>query len=292
MVRKVRKALIPAAGLGTRFLPATKSVPKELLPLVDKPLLLHIAEEICDAGIEQIVMITGRGKGAIEDFFDISYELEDKLRLQSKIHWIDSVEQLRKKMEFVFIRQQEPLGLGHAILKGRSVIGDEPFAVLLGDEITVGKPNVTESLIQAFDQTQTSTVAVMEVPPEDVCKYGIIDLETIGPGHFRVRDVVEKPAVGEAPSRYALPGRYVFHSVLFDYLKETRPSKNGEIQLTDAMAMLAKNEGLEARTFQAKRYDAGDKLGFVQATIELGLEHPEIGEGLRKYLLKLLPTLK
>ncbi|MEQ1877086.1 MAG: UTP--glucose-1-phosphate uridylyltransferase GalU, partial [Bdellovibrionia bacterium] len=278
----IRKALIPAAGLGTRFLPATKTIPKEMLPIVDRPSLLYVVEECVDAGIEDIVIVAGRGKTAIEDFFDRSYELEDTLEKTGKTELLATIKKIRDLVNIVSIRQKFPMGLGHAVHAGKPVIGDEPFAVLLGDEIMVGKPNVTEQLSKSYEQSGMSSVAVMEVPQKDVVKYGIVKVGAQREGGiFQIKDVVEKPTVENAPSRYALPGRYVFNPKIFSYLEKTKPGKNGEIQLTDAMTELARNEGLLGVTFSARRYDTGDKLGFFQANVEMALEHPEIGADAR-----------
>ena len=287
MSRKIKKALIPAAGLGTRFLPATKNIPKEMLPIVDKPALLYNIEEAVRAGIEDNVIVAGRGKSAIEDFFDRSYELEDILSKSGKSDLLRTITYVREMANVISIRQKEALGLGHAVLTGRPVIGEEPFAVLLGDEIMLGDPGVTSDLATTFEKTDISAVAIMEVEESEVSKYGIVKLENSKNYPVKVFDVIEKPSKSEAPSRFMLPGRYVFSPKIFDYLAETKPSKNGEIQLTDAMKVLAKREGLLAQTFTDRRFDTGDKFGFVQANIELALEHSEIGSRLRKYLKEL-----
>lgn len=286
-MKKVKKAIIPAAGLGTRFLPATKTVPKELFPLVDRPLILHIIEEAVQAGIEDIVLIAGRGKGAIEDFFDRTYELEDTLVKSGKTDLLEKIIHIKNMANLISIRQKEALGLGHAVLCGAPVVGSEPFAVLLGDEIMIGKPGTTAELCQHYTTTGHSTVAIMEVPETEVSKYGIVKVSTSDGGRYKIENVIEKPSQKEAPSRWALPGRYVFEAKLFEYLKNTKPGKNGEIQLTDGMNGLAKDGRLDGATFKAKRYDAGDKFGFLQANIELGLEHPETREKLKAYLKEL-----
>jgi UTP--glucose-1-phosphate uridylyltransferase len=293
-MKKVRRAVIPAAGLGTRFLPATKTVPKELLPIVDRPTLLYVVEEAALAGIEDIILISGRNKTAIEDFFDVSYELEDKLTRDGKAEWVDSLERIRRLANIISIRQQRPLGLGHAISCARSVVGSEPFAVLLGDEImvqeSISQPTVTAQLARLFQDSGLSSVAVMEVPESDVSKYGIVEGTPHSPGVVRATRLIEKPAPGQTKSRLALPGRYVFDSRVFSYISESKPGKNGEIQLTDAMAQLAANEGLLATRFQARRYDAGDKLGYLVANIEEALRRPELGRELREYLVGRLKT--
>ncbi len=293
-MKKIRKAIIPAAGLGTRFLPATKSVPKEMLPIVDRPIILFIVEEAVRAGIEDIILVSGRQKGAIEDFFDVSYELEDKLERDGKHEWLEMVRRIRSMANVISIRQKQPLGLGHAVLCGRPIVGDEPFAVLLGDEIMISKPDQespTEVLTKHFFSTGLSTVAVMEVPEAETHKYGIIEGVRREDGTFKVKNVIEKPQKGQTTSRWALPGRYVFSAEVFKHLEKTEPGKNGEIQLTDAMTQLANGPGLLASGFTSRRYDAGDKLGFLQANIEIALDHPELGRDLRQYLKSLAQRL-
>ncbi len=283
---KLKKAIIPAAGLGTRFLPATKTVPKELLPIVDKPILLYVVEEAIQAGIEDIIIIAGRNKNAIEDFFDRTYELEDTLAKTGKTDLLKIVKDIQEMVQVISIRQKEAKGLGHAVYMGRPAVGDQPFAVLLGDEIMISddNPSVTAQLAQGYEATGCSTVAVMEVPQDDVKKYGIVEVENQTDENMKVVSVIEKPQPEKAPSRLALPGRYIFNSSLFGYLENQKPGKNGEIQLTDAMTAEAKEAGLYARRFVARRYDAGDKLGYLQANIEMGLEHPQVGAALRQYL--------
>ncbi len=294
---KVRKAVIPAAGLGTRFLPATKTVPKEMLPIVDRPILLYVVEEAVRAGIEDIVLVAGRGKTAIEDFFDVSYELEDKLERDGKHEWLASLKRIRSMANVISIRQKQPLGLGHAVGAAAPVVGDEPFAVLLGDEIMISRPDqktVTEQLVNRYQSTGISTVAVMEVPLEETSKYGIVEGDVAKEGGHsivRVKNVIEKPASGQTTSRFALPGRYVFDAQIFEHIRNTKPGKLGEIQLTDAMIAVAKSKGLFATTFEARRFDAGDKLGYLMATIEMGLEHPELSSSLRTYIKGLAARL-
>lgn len=285
----LKKAVIPAAGLGTRFLPATKTVPKELLPIVDKPILLYVVEEAIKAGLEDIVIIAGRNKTAIEDFFDRSYELEDTLYKAGKTELLKMVKEIQEMVQIISIRQKEAKGLGHAVYTAKPVVGDQPFAVLLGDEIMIAgdQPNVTAQLKSGYQETGCSTVAVMEVPESDVVKYGIVAVDDPKQNFMKVSDVIEKPAIGEAPSRLALPGRYVFNSSLFAFLEHQAPGKNGEIQLTDAMTSEAQGPGLYATRFTAQRYDAGDKLGYLQANIELGLKHPQIAQELKNYLSNL-----
>lgn len=291
---KIRKAIIPAAGLGTRFFPATKTVPKEMLPLVDRPIILYVIEEAVQAGIEDIILIQGRGKTAIEDFFDISFELEEKLVKDGKQDLLNEINHIRNNTNIISIRQKEALGLGHAIKCAKSVIGDESFAILLGDEITLAKDkahNVTHHLIKSCEQTGTSGVWVLPVAPEDTHKYGIVDFGAVGTQTnqslskgVKVSGVVEKPQSKNAPSNWALPGRYVFRPEIMRYLSEIKPGVGGEFQLSDAMNMLAKHSQLMAYSFDARRFDAGDKLGFLLANIEIALERPELREGLLSYI--------
>lgn len=292
---KIKKAIIPAAGLGTRFLPATKTVPKEMLTIVDAPIILYVVEEAIAAGIEDIVLVAGRGKHAIEDFFDTSYELEDKLVRDGKEHLISRVTKIRDRANIISIRQKQALGLGHAVLCGLPIVGKEPFAVLLGDEITMGfhgEPNVTAQLVRSFEETGTSAISIMNVPDSDVSKYGIAEVEEKSPGFYKVTSLVEKPKATETKSRWALPGRYAFDNRIMDILQNAKPSLNGEIQLTDSMRALCQQAGLNAMTFTAHRFDAGDKLGYLQANIELGLQNPELGDELKKYILQLAGKLK
>lgn len=292
---KIKKAIIPAAGLGTRFLPATKTVPKEMLTIVDAPIILYVVEEAVQAGIEDIVLIAGRGKHAIEDFFDTSYELEDKLAKDGKEELLQRVTAIREKANIISIRQKHALGLGHAVLCGLPIIGKEPFAVLLGDEITMGTnnaDNVTAQLVHSFRDTKTSTISVMKVEDQDVSKYGIAEVEETNKGYFKVTSLIEKPKPLETKSRWALPGRYVFDNSIMDILHSAPPTLHGEIQLTDSMKELCHSKGLNAMTFTAHRYDAGDKLGYLQANIELALKNPELGDGMKSYILQLAQKLK
>lgn len=287
---QVKKAIIPAAGLGTRFFPATKTIPKEMLPIVDKPIILYVIEEAMQAGIEDIIIVAGRGKHSIEDFFDISYEVESKLVNEGKEDLLRSINQIRENVNIISIRQKSALGLGHAVYCAKPIVGDEPFAVLLGDEITISKnenENVTQFLANKSTETGASSVWVLPIEPSETYKYGIVDLGTgnknltAGP---RVLGVVEKPLAEVAPSNWALPGRYIFNAEIFDLLKNTKAGKNGEIQLSDAMNDLAQKSTLNAYSFSTRRYDAGDKLGFLIANIELALEREELGVELLGYL--------
>lgn len=290
---QIKKAVIPAAGLGTRFFPATKTIPKEMLPIVDKPTILYVIEEAMQAGIEDIVLVQGRGKTAIEDFFDVSFELEQKLIKDGKADWVEKINRIRNNVNIISIRQKSALGLGHAISCAQPIVGNEPFAVLLGDEITVteqSETNVTHFLSQKFIESQESSVWVLPVNKSEVSKYGIIDLGPNGAQTElkgdKILGVIEKPNQDKAPSTWALPGRYIFSPDIFNYLKETKAGVNGEIQLSDAMNLLAKNQGLKAYSFKARRYDAGDKLGYLIANIELALDHPDVAQDLKNYLIE------
>ncbi len=291
---QVTKAIIPAAGLGTRFLPATKSIPKEMLTLVDSPIIFYVVEEAVLAGISDIVLIQGRGKAAIEDFFDVSYELEDKLAQRGELAVLDRLNRIKNMANIISIRQKQPLGLGHAVLCGKPIVGDEPFAVLLGDEVMVQKatePSVTKLLVDNFCRTGLSSVAVMPVADEDVSKYGIANVEPMDSGvtnEFHIRSLIEKPKPTETQSRWALPGRYVFDTQIFEFLEKTKPGKNGEIQLTDAMAQMLLKCGMRAVAIESRRFDAGDPLGFIKANIEMALLHPELGSEVKAYLREIV----
>lgn len=290
-MKKITKAVIPAAGLGTRFFPATKTIPKEMLPIVDKPTILYVIEEAVQAGIEDIILIQGRGKTAIEDFFDISYELEDKLIKDGKGHLIDQINKIRNSVNIISIRQKSALGLGHAVRCAESVTGNDPFAVLLGDEITLSEApenNVTKFLLNKSEQTNASSVWVLPIEKSQTDKYGIVDLKDQDASDLRsgkkVFGVIEKPSAAKAPSLWALPGRYVFTSEIMKQLKEISPGVNGEYQLSDAMNRLAANGELNAYSFKARRFDAGDKLGFLLANIEVALEREDLRPGLLEYI--------
>lgn len=286
--RRVRKAVLPAAGLGTRFLPATKAQPKEMLPVVDKPLIQYSVEECVDSGIENIIIVTGRGKNAIEDHFDAAPELVSFLESKGKHGQAEMVRQIGNLVRFSYTRQKEPLGLGHAVLEARDMVGDEPFAVLLGDVIMTGQPPATRQLIDVYESTGEGAIAVAPVAQEQVSLYGIVDtdppIERDGRQIYRIRDLVEKPSPEDAPSTLSVVGRYVLPGEIFDYLERTEPGRGGEIQLTDALRQLAKERGLWAVVCEGKSYDAGDKLGFLQATVEIALENPEFGEAFRNWL--------
>ena len=286
---RVRKAVLPVAGLGTRFLPATKAIPKEMLTVVDKPLIQYAVEECMAAGIESLIFVTGRRKSAIEDHFDFAPELESFLRERGKAEQAEMVRNISGDMHFSYTRQNEALGLGHAVLTARELVGDEPFAVLLGDVIMESKIPATKSLVEIFEQTGKGAITVQEVPREQISFYGVVDPEPgnnakWGESLLRVKDLVEKPKPEEAPSNLGVSGRYVLPAEIFEYLEHTKPGAGGEIQLTDALRSLAKKEGLWAHVHDGTTHDAGDKMGFLKATVELGLQHKKLGAEFRKYL--------
>ncbi|RFU63972.1 UTP--glucose-1-phosphate uridylyltransferase GalU [Peribacillus glennii] len=284
---KVRKAIIPAAGLGTRFLPATKAQPKEMLPIVDKPTLQYIIEEAVESGIEEILIITGRNKKSIEDHFDKSIELEIELQAKGKLDLLEQVRQISEMVNIHYIRQKEPKGLGHAIYCAKSFIGMEPFAVLLGDDIVYAEKPCMGQMIEKYEEYKTTIIGVQEVAKEDVNKYGIIEAKHVEDRIYKVKGLVEKPAINDAPSRIAVLGRYIISPSIFEILENTKPGKGGEIQLTDALKELAKREAMYAYHFDGKRYDVGDKQGFLQATVEFALRRPDIRTQFLEYLVKI-----
>lgn len=280
---RVRKAVIPAAGLGTRFLPATKAQPKEMLPLVDKPIIQYVVEEAVASGIEDIIIVTSRGKRAIEDHFDRNLELE--LMLEGRHgELLAAVRRLSDMADIHFIRQKQPMGLGHAVYQARRHVGNEPFAVLLGDEVFIGATPCLKQLIDTYEETGGSVIAVRPVPLEEVSRYGVIAPEPAGERLHRAVDLVEKPSVTKAPSNLAIVGRYVLDPAIFEILSDLPPGRNGEIQLTDGLRELNRFSQVYAYEPAVKRYDVGEKLGFIQATIELALERNELADGLRVYL--------
>ncbi|WP_129598985.1 UTP--glucose-1-phosphate uridylyltransferase GalU [Anaerophilus nitritogenes] len=285
---KVRKAIIPAAGLGTRFLPATKAQPKEMLPIVDKPTLQYIIEEAVDSGIEEILIITGRNKSSIENHFDKSVELELELEIKGKKDLLTQVREISNMVNIHYIRQKEPKGLGHAIYCAKSFIGDEPFAVLLGDDIVDARKPCLKQMIEAYDEYKTSILGVQEVAVEDVCKYGIVEGKQIGSRVYKVQGLVEKPAVEEAPSNVAILGRYIINPAIFEILEHIKPGAGGEIQLTDGLKELAQREAMYAYKFEGRRYDVGDKQGFLEATVEIALKREDLREEFLKYLVKVV----
>jgi UTP--glucose-1-phosphate uridylyltransferase len=282
--KKVRKAIFPAAGLGTRFLPATKASPKEMLPLVDKPMIQYVVEEAVASGIEHIIMITGRGKRAIEDHFDKNVELEFYLEAKGKTRTLEKIEEISNLVNFVYVRQKEPLGLGHAILCARELIGDEPFAVLLGDDIIDSETPGLKQLLQVYDQYHSSVLALQEVPKDQIHLYGVIQGEKVKDGTYRVHQMVEKPPADQAPSNLAIIGRYILTPKIFEFLEKQEQGVGGEIQLTNALQRLAEVESVYGYTLQGKRYDAGSKIGFLEATVELGLKDPDLGPPFKAYL--------
>ena len=288
--RKVRKAIIPAAGLGTRFLPATKAQPKEMLPIVDKPAIQYIIEEAIASGIEDILIITGRNKRAIEDHFDRNIELELLLRSQGKYELLGLVEELAH-VTIHYIRQKEAKGLGHAVLCAKQFVGNEPFAVLLGDDIIDSSTPCLKQLIDVYEDCQASVLGVQQVPKAKVSSYGIVQPEPYKENIWRAVDLVEKPSVAEAPSRLAVLGRYIIEPEIFDLLEATPPGRGGEIQLTDALRSLAVEQPVYAYQFEGRRYDVGDKQGYLEATVEFALKRPDLREPFTRYLLDILGKL-
>ncbi|MBH9967901.1 UTP--glucose-1-phosphate uridylyltransferase GalU [[Bacillus] enclensis] len=290
-MQKVRKAIIPAAGLGTRFLPATKAQPKEMLPIVDKPTIQYIIEEAVASGIEDIIIVTGRGKRAIEDHFDKSYELEETLAKKGKYDVLEEVQGISKLANIHYIRQKEPLGLGHAISCASRFIGDEPFAVLLGDDIVHSpeKPCLKQ-LVDVYERYNSSVIGVQEVPEQDVSKYGVISINqnVIEDGVYHINDLVEKPKMEEAPSKYAIMGRYVLRPEIFEILENQQPGAGGEIQLTDAIKTLNQLQMVVGYEFEGERHDVGDKFGFVRATVEFALERSDLKPQVLEYLQEVL----
>lgn len=285
----MRKAVLPVAGLGTRFLPATKAQPKEMLPVVDKPLIQYAVEECIASGIENIIFVTGRRKNAIEDHFDSAPELERFLIEKGKMDQAEMVRRISGGLHFSYTRQSEALGLGHAVLAARELVGDEPFAVLLGDVIMDGPVAATRSLLEVYEATGLGAIAVEEVPRERVHLYGIVDAvpakdSKLNGRLLRIKDLVEKPTADKAPSNLGVTGRYVLPPVIFDYLAKVKPGAGGEIQLTDGLRALAKKEGLLACVYHGKTHDAGDKLGFLIANVEMALKDPDLGKDFRAYL--------
>jgi UTP--glucose-1-phosphate uridylyltransferase len=287
---KIRRAIFPAAGLGTRFLPATKAQPKEMLPLVDKPIIQYAVEEAIASGLENLVIVTGRGKNAIEDHFDVSYELEKILEERGKSGLLSLVRAVSEMVHIAYIRQKEALGLGHAVLMTRDLMNDEAFAVLLGDDVIVADVPCIRQMVDIYDKHETSVVAVMEVPEEETSRYGIIKGRALPEGDgrlFEVMDMIEKPSRKEAPSNMAIIGRYILTPQIFQALDETGKGSGGEIQLTDGLRRLLSRQKILAYRFQGKRHDAGDKLGFLQATVEFALRNEELGPAFRSYLKSL-----
>ena len=289
MPAKVRKAVFPAAGLGTRFLPATKAQPKEMLPIVDKPIIQYGVEEALHSGIQNIIIVTGRGKSAIEDHFDVSFELENLLESRCKKDLLAIVRGISDMINVSYIRQREALGLGHAVLRALELVGEEPFAVVLADDLIQAETPALRQLLDVYEFFHAPVIAVMEVPHENISAYGAIDGEPVGHNGsrdrvFRVRNLVEKPKASEAPSNLAIIGRYVLTPEIFDSLQSIDPGSGGEIQLTDALRHLLRSRPIYAYRFEGTRYDAGDKLGFLKATVEFALQRLDLGGPFREYL--------
>jgi UTP--glucose-1-phosphate uridylyltransferase len=284
---KVCKAVFPAAGLGTRFLPATKALPKEMLPLVDKPIIQYGVEEALAAGCNQIIMITGRGKQALEDYFDVSYELERILEEKKKFDLLKIVRQISDMIHVAYVRQKEALGLGHAVLTARELVGNEPFAVLLADDVIDAEVPVLKQMMRVFEQTQCSVIATQKVEGAAISAYGVLDAKPVE-GHggrlYEIRNMVEKPRFEEAPSNLAIIGRYILTPAIFDVLSQTEVGTGGELQLTDGLRLLLKREKMYAYVYEGKRHDAGDKLGFLKATIEFALKREDLGGPLKEYM--------
>lgn len=285
---KVKKAIIPAAGLGTRFLPATKAMPKEMLPIVDKPTIQYIVEEAVMSGIEDIIIVTGKGKRAIEDHFDNSFELEQNLLEKGKIDLLNEVQKSSNLVDIHYIRQKEPKGLGHAIWCARKFIGDEPFAVLLGDDITQSEKPCLKQMLEQFERYHASMLGVQHVPHEEVYRYGIVNGTQMDERFYKVNDVVEKPDPAEAPSNLAIMGRYILTPKIFDMLRDQKPGAGGEIQLTDAIASLNQVEAVFAYNFEGVRYDVGERLGFIQTTLELAMQREDLKTDLVEILKRIL----
>jgi UTP--glucose-1-phosphate uridylyltransferase len=289
---RVRKAVFPAAGLGTRFLPATKAQPKEMLPLVDKPVIQYGVEEALAAGCDQIIIVTGRGKSAIEDHFDVSYELEKMLEERGKTDLLAVVRQISDMIHVAYVRQKEALGLGHAVLMARELVGNEPFAVLLADDVIDGAKPCLGQLMEVFQETQSSVIATQEINGPAIASYGVLNAQRVegkfGGRLYNVTDMVEKPKPAEAPSNLGIIGRYILTPTVFETLENTTRGAGGEIQLTDGLRGLLKaGEKIYGYTFEGKRHDAGDKLGFLKATVELALKRPDMGREFAEYLKKL-----
>jgi UTP--glucose-1-phosphate uridylyltransferase len=286
MAQKVRKAVFPAAGLGTRFLPATKAQPKEMLPIVDKPIIQYGVEEAMAAGCDQIIIVTGRGKTAIEDHFDVSYELEKMLEERRKTDLLTIVRQISDMIHIAYVRQKEALGLGHAVLMAKELVNNEPFAVLLADDVIDGQVPCLRQMIEMFEQTQSSILAIQQIDGPAISHYGVLDASPVDGNSrlYQVRNMVEKPRAEEAPSNLAIVGRYILTPAIFEMLDHTPLGAGGELQLTDAIRLLLQKEKVYGYRFEGKRHDAGDKLGFLKATVEFALKRPELRDEFRAYL--------
>jgi len=284
MAKQVRKGVFPAAGLGTRFLPATKAQPKEMLPLVDKPTIQYVVEEAVASGLEELVLVTGRNKRAIEDHFDAAFELEYYLQDRGKTEELAQIKTISELASVSYVRQKEPLGLGHAILCARPLVGDEPFGVFLGDDIIVAETPCMRQLLDVYARHDGPVVAVMRIPGEEIGRYGVIEAKALGGNVYEVLDLVEKPAPKDAPSDLAIIGRYVLTPDLFPILAETPADSRGEIQLTNGLRTLRQRRPIYAVEFEGRRYDTGDKLGFLKATVDFALARPDLGDEFRAYL--------
>ncbi len=289
-MKKIRKTVLPAAGLGTRFLPATKASPKEMLPLVDKPLIQYAVEESMRAGLQEFIVITGKDKRAIEDHFDSAFVLEDRLRSSGKDKMLAEINRLNH-LQFAYIRQRQALGLGHAIFCARPFVGDEAFAVILSDDVIDPDYPLLKKMIALHEKTSAPVIALEDVPLDQVNRYGIVDAVAID-GYLEIRDMVEKPPVNKAPSNLAIIGRYILTSDIFDHLAKVKPGANGEIQLTDALRSLAKKRPVYGISIHGKRFDAGEKLGYLEATVELALRNQELGSRFAEYLRRRVSIMK
>jgi UTP--glucose-1-phosphate uridylyltransferase len=289
MAMRVRKAVFPAAGLGTRFLPATKALPKEMLPLVDKPIIQYGVEEALAAGCDQIIIVTGRGKTAIEDHFDVSYELEKMLEERKKTDLLAIVRQISDMIHIAYVRQKEAMGLGHAVLMARELVGDEPFAVLLADDVIDAQTPCLKQMIDVFEQTQSSILAIQQIEGPSISQYGVLDASPVNGNQrlYQVKNMVEKPRMEDAPSNLAIVGRYILTPAIFETLDRTPLGAAGELQLTDGIRLLLQQEKVYGYRFEGRRHDAGDKLGFLKATVEFALKRPELKDDFRKYLKSL-----
>ncbi len=285
MNHAIRKAVFPAAGLGTRFLPATKAQPKEMLPLVDKPIIQYGVEEAVASGVDNIILVTGRGKNAIEDHFDVSVELETFLEMRGKKELLAEIRKISNLINFSYVRQGEPLGLGHAVLVTRPLVGDEPFAVILGDDVIDAEPPALRQMIDVFEDVESPVLAIEQVPKEDVSSYGVIDVaEEVRPGVYRIRDLVEKPARNDAPSDLAIIGRYILTPDIFPALAATASDRTGEIQLTNGLRQLLQTRPIYGCRIDGVRHDTGNKLGFLKAVVYFALRRPDLGDQFRDYL--------
>jgi len=292
MSNSIKKAVLPAAGLGTRFLPATKASPKEMLPIVDKPMIQYAVEEALSCGINEFIIITGKHKRTIEDHFDSAFELEENLKKKGKIDLLEQI-MILNHVDFAYIRQRLPLGLGHAILCAMPFVKDEPFAVLLSDDIIDPEDTLLRDMIKIYEKYRSPVIALEEIPKKEIHKYGVVAYENMKDKDnvFKIRDLIEKPPPEKAPSNLAIIGRYILTPDIFEVLKSLKPGKGGEIQLTDGLKGLLKKRDIYGYLFKGKRYDAGSKLGFLQATVELGLKHPELSREFRAYLRTVLPRI-